>query len=273
MGMKVGVSQLIMPREMGVEEFMQKAAAAGYEAVELACRDEGDVTPDTPPEKAREIARRAAELGLELTSMTHGHSRDRGNLLADGDARRYGVDRTKQALEVAAAMGIRCTLHTLGRLAPDLYYDEAWRNGVRSLKELAPAAEALGVDIAVEFVWNGFLFSPLEMKRFIEEVGSPAIGFYFDPGNMAVFQFPQHWVRILGPHIKRVHLKDWKGRALNGQWTPLLEGALDFETIMRELRAAGYDAPLISEVSLSLASLEDTAATIRRIREMGRAGT
>ncbi|MEZ4621441.1 MAG: TIM barrel protein [Caldilineaceae bacterium] len=121
--------------------------------------------------------------------------------------------RNKAGLQIAAGLGIGCTLHTLGRLRPDLYYDDAYRNGVRSLQAIAETAEALGVALAVEFVWNGFLFSPLEMRHFLDEVGSPQIGFYFDPGNMAVFQYPHHWVCIVGDHIKMVHLKDWQGRA------------------------------------------------------------
>jgi hexulose-6-phosphate isomerase len=120
----------------------------------------------------------------------------------------------------------------------------------------------------VEFVWNGFLFSPLEMKHFLDEVGSDYIGFYFDPGNMAVFQYPHQWVRIVGQHIKMVHLKDWKGRALNGGWTALLEGEVDYAAMNWELRSIGYDGPMISEVPPSIASFQDTATAIRKIIQM-----
>ena len=89
------------------------------------------------------------------------------------------------------------------------------------------AVAELGVAIAIEFVWNGFAFSPLEMRRLIEDVGSRSVGFYFDPGNMAVFQFPQHSARILGPHTKRVHLK-LKAAPLNGEWPALLTGTINF---------------------------------------------
>lgn len=109
------------------------------------------------------------------------------------------------------------------------------------------------------------MFSPLEMAHFLDEVGSTRVGFYFDPGNMAVFQYPQHWVRILGRRIKLVHLKDWAGNALSGGWTPLLEGNVDFAAVMAELRAAGYDGPLTGEVEPHLAPLEKTADAIRRI--------
>jgi hexulose-6-phosphate isomerase len=166
-------------------------------------------------------------------------------------------------------MGIDCTLHTLGRLSPTLYYDDAYRNAVAAMKELRQACERHKVSIAVEFVWSGFLFSPLEMKRFLDEIASPWIGFYYDPGNMAIFQFPQHWARILGPHIKRVHLKDWNGDALNGAWPALLTGKVDFPAVMRELRAAGYDGPLVSEVSTKAAPIAHTADAIIKIAAMG----
>lgn len=266
--MKIGVSQLIIPSEWSMQRFFEEAAGAGYEVVEVACRDEGELTPDTPDAAADDIAKRAADAGVGLSAMVHGHSRGQSNLLASGEAQRVGIEATKRALDRAARLGIDCTLHTLGSFSADLYYDEAYANGVAALKELAGTAEQLGVAVAVEFVWNGFLFSPMEMKRFLDEVGSPQIGFYFDPGNMAVFQLPQHWVRIVGKHIKRTHLKDWKGRALNGGWHPLLEGGVDFAAVMAELRAIGYDDALISEVSLSHASLADTVTAIRKIMAM-----
>lgn len=89
------------------------------------------------------------------------------------------------------------------------------------LKRNCRSGRKTGVAVAVEFMWNGYLFSPLEMKRFLDEIGSKFIGFYFDPGNMAAFQYPQHWARILGSDIKMVHMKDWKGNVLSGGWPGL----------------------------------------------------
>ena len=78
------------------------------------------------------------------------------------------------------------------------------------MKQLAPLAEELGVSMGLEYVWNMFLLSPLEMLRFIEEVGSERVGFYMDVGNMMPTGFPEQWIRILGDHIVRVHFKDFK---------------------------------------------------------------
>ena len=263
--MQVGVSQLILS-DIPLPEFLEQSAAAGYEVVELCMKREGDLTPETSPAALQQIVEQAQAHNLKLVSMTHSHCT--GNLLDSGEAQETSIAETCRGLEAAAAMDIKCTLHTLGRLRPDLYYDEAYKNAVTSLRQIAQTAERLGVDLAVEFVWNGFLFSPLEMRRFLDEVGSERIGFYFDPGNMAVFHYPHHWVRIVGPHIKMVHLKDWKGNALNGSWPPLLEGAVDYTVMNQELRALGYDGPMISEVPPSVASLEKTAEAIRKIITM-----
>lgn len=263
--MQVGISQLVLA-DVSMSEFIKQSAAAGYEVVELCMRREGDLTPETSNDDLQSIAAQIRVAGMEPVSMTH--SQCTGNLLESGDSQRTAIDETCRGLEAAATMGIGCTLHTLGQLSPDLYYDDAYKNGVASLRKIAKTAEAVNVKLAVEFIWNGFLFSPLEMRRFLDEVGSDHIGFYFDPGNMAVMQYPHHWVRIVGPHIKMVHLKDWKGSALDGGWTPLLEGNVDYAAINRELRALGYDGPMISEVSSSDAPLDITSQAIRKIIAM-----
>lgn len=263
--MQVGISQLIAG-DMPLAEFFQQAAQAGYEVVEVCMRQQGELTLASPPAQLAAIVAQADANGLRLVSMTHSHCT--GNLLDAGPAQQRSIEETVAGLQAAAALGIGCTLHTLGSLRPDLYYDDAYHNGVQALQQIAETAEQYKVMLAVEFVWNGFLFSPLEMKHFLDEVGSPFIGFYFDPGNMAVFQYPHHWVRIVGKHIKMVHLKDWQGRALHGGWTPLCEGTVDYTAMNRELRAIGYAGPLISEVPPALASFGATAAAIRKIIQM-----
>ena len=104
--MKVGVTQLIIPRNWSMQRFFGEAAAAGYEAVELACRDEGELTPETPDSALGDIVKQAEDAGLELSAMVHGHSRSRSNLLASGEAQEFGIETTKRALDRAAKLGI-----------------------------------------------------------------------------------------------------------------------------------------------------------------------
>jgi len=263
--MQVGISQLVAP-DMPLGQFFREAAAAGYEVVELVMRREGELTPQTSDAGLKHIVELSQQYRLPIVSMCHSHCT--GNLLERGDAQKKSIEETEVGLRAAAALGARCTLHTLGRVHKDLFYDDAYRNGVAALKTLAKTAKKLDVVIAIEFVWNGFLFSPLEMKGFLDRVKSRHVGFYFDPGNMAVFNFPQHWARILGKHIRMMHMKDWKGNALNGSWPALLKGSVDYAAINRELHGAGYDGPLISEVGANDAPWDETARAIRRIMTM-----
>lgn len=263
--MKVGITQLVATDTTN-EGFFKTARDAGYEVVELSMRQQGPLTGQTTNAELDAIRGLAKTYGLPIASLTLNHWH--GNLLAQGQEQDTAIAETVAGLEAAVRLGAPVVLHTLGHFSADLYYDDAYRNAVTALKQLAPIAAKLKIAFAYEFVWNGFLFSPMETARFLDEVGSDAVGFYFDPGNMAVFQFPQHWVRILGRRIKHVHLKDWKGNALNGNWTALLQGAVNFPKVMAELRAAGYDGPLISEVPASLAPLDETAKTIRQIIAM-----
>jgi len=203
-----------------------------------------------------------------LPIVSVGLSHCTGNLLASGEAGQRSIDETIKGLSIVKELGAKCALHTLGSLQEDIYYDDAYANTVDSLKRIAPAARELDVVLAVEQVWNGFLFSPLEMKRLLEDVNDDYIGYYFDPGNMAVFQYPHHWVRILGRYLKMMHLKDFKGGALDGCWLALLQGDIDYKKIMTELRNIGYDGPLLSEVDLSQASLEETSRTIDKIMSL-----
>jgi len=83
---------------------------------------------------------------------------------------------------------------------------------------------------------------------------------------MVIQGYPEHWVRICGKHLMKVHFKDFKRQGV--QWPPLLEGDVDFPAVMRELRKIGYDDALLSEVSPGIASLEDTAKAIRKIMAM-----
>lgn len=267
--MKIAVSQLVAaPATQPMAEFMQKAKNTGYDGVELSLRPKDDVPLNyrTSDADLAAFVQQAKTLGLDIPSITI--STGKGNLLDSGNEAQDCIDQTLWGLECAAKLGAGVALHTLGRFTAELYYEDAYNNAVANLKTIAIHAAKLKVCLAVEFVWNGFLFSPLEMRRFLVEVGSPYVGFYFDPGNMAVFQFPQHWVRALGKHVRHVHLKDWQGNALNGKWTPLTQGAVNFPAVMAELRKAGYAGPLVSEVPENLAPWQDTATTMRKIAEM-----
>jgi len=267
--MKVGLSGIITPRDWSFAELVRQAKATGYECIEVVPREGSEITLDTPEAALAGLAKLAAGEGIAIASLCGGGGKPANLMTSDDAERRAGVETAKAMLRAAKALGADTILHTLGgRPSPDLYYHVAYANALRSLQEIAPFAEEIGVNLGVEYVWNGFLTSPLEMAQFLDQVASPRVGFYFDPGNMRIFHHSEHWARLCGRHIKKVHAKDfsWQGHVV--QWPPLLKGQVNFPAVMKELRAAGYDDALISEVPPSIAPLEETAQAIRTIIAM-----
>ena len=260
--MQTGITQCAIWNSQ-TTDFIAQAGKAGYDVVELMVKNDGELTPKTDDAGLEKIKKAAGAAKVKIFSLALLHLT--AAPIDSGAAQETAIQEIEAGLQIAKKLGAGHVLLTMGRLRPDLYYEDAYKNGVAAMKKVGAIADKLGVDVAIEFVWTGFLFSPVEMKRFLDEVGHKRIGFYFDPGNMAVFQYPQHWVRALGKHTKLVHLKDWKGNALSGNWTGLLEGAVDFPAVMKELKAIGYQGPLTSEVDPQLASLEKTVDAIKKI--------
>ena len=80
------------------------------------------------------------------------------------------------------------------------------------------------------------------MRRFLDEIGSPFVGAYFDVGNIVYVGYPDQWIEILGGRIKKLHFCDYRAdQAGLGAFVDLLAGDVDFFAVMRAIRAVGYD--------------------------------
>lgn len=265
--MQVGVSCLILPADWSLADTCRETKAAGYEALELVMREKGEISIDTPEAELRSLAAYARDEGMYLASVCASLGSIRPNLThPDAAVRAQSVDTFKRVIDALAVMEIDTLLVVPGGVTDQVAYDEAYYRALQGMQALAPHAEAAGVNLAIEYVWNKFLLSPMEFARFLDEVGSDRVGFFFDTGNMVITGYPEQWARIVGRHLMKVHMKDFRRQGY--EWPPLLEGDVDFPAVMAELRKLGYDDALISEVSTSSASLADTAQAIRRIMEM-----
>ncbi|MEA3400784.1 MAG: sugar phosphate isomerase/epimerase family protein [Armatimonadota bacterium] len=265
--MKVGLSGIITPNEWSYEETLRNAKDAGYEAFELTFREQRDTAlASMTDQKIADMVTMAEDMEIELASAV-GSGEPRPDIMTNDETRRReSVDEIKRILEVVNKFGIDTWLLVPGRVSEECHYDDAYYNAREALLDLAPFAEDIDVVIAIEYVWNRFLLSPMEFARFLGEVGSSHVGLYFDTGNMVIQSYPAQWVKIVGNGVKKVHVKDFQRDGY--QWKPLLEGDVNFPAVMEELRNIGYDDALISEVSPGLESLEGTAEKIRRIMAM-----
>ena len=136
------------------------------------------------------------------------------------------------------------------RSYPAVPYDQAVTWAREAVQELSKTAERLKVELCVENVWNGLFYSPLEFRDFVASIGSPQVGVYFDVGNgLGYHQHPQDWIRLLGRHIRRIHLKDFDP-SIPGMdaFVDLLKGRVAWKEVMVALREIGYDRTLVAEM-------------------------
>ena len=217
--------------------------------MELALNGTGELSMTSTEKEIKEIKNIADDLGLSLYSLSCGLCWDYRLSDDDPSLRQKAKDMIKKQLDTAKLLGADTALVIPGvvnvefsfpekKVAYDVVYDRA----LEGLNELKSHAEALKVNIGLENVWNKFLLSPMEMRDFIDKIGSDYVGSYLDIGNTLYCSYPEDWVRILGKRIKKIHFKDYRVQAggLHG-FVDLLAGDVNYPEVVNALEEIGYD--------------------------------
>jgi sugar phosphate isomerase/epimerase len=99
---------------------------------------------------------------------------------------------------------------------------------------LVKEAEKLGVTLALE---NVFEQGPETLKKLIEKINSPRLGFCFDTGHSLLFSRRgwEEWMEVLGRRLVEVHLHDNMGQ--EDQHLPPGDGRFDFTGFFHHLWA------------------------------------
>lgn len=271
--MKKGICWGCIPGDTEFETRLRTARDAGFEGVEPTVSEPGagPLTLETTEREAAQLREKAARVGVELPSVMCGAAVSKTPMIhPDASVRAEAVGNLGRTLERAGWLGATAVLLHPGHLKAETRYDQAWTWVRQGLSAAGEHAAKHGVTLAIENVWNKFLLSPTEMQQMLDEVGNPYVGAYFDVGNCILYGFPEHWVGVLGEHIKKVHVKDFK-RAVGTSkgFCQLLDGDADYAAVMRELRAAGYDDYLTSEVSVgAMPEGQGIGDTARRIDQI-----
>jgi hexulose-6-phosphate isomerase len=162
------------------------------------------------------------------------------------DVRARGLAALEEALRDAKKFGSISILLVPAVVNADMPYDDAWNLSQEQIRKALPLARDCGVKIAIENVWNGFLLSPLEAARYVDDFNDPEVAFHFDIGNVINFGYPDQWVRILNKRIAKLHIKDFsrKKRDEEGLWkgfnVELGQGDAGWARVMHALDDIGY---------------------------------
>lgn len=255
-GVKKGINQWSFPASMGISECLKLASKAGFDGIELCLAEEGEFSLDKPREYVTELARIADDVGVEILSVATGLNWKYPPTASDPLVRAKSQEIARRQLEFASLLGADTILYVPGAVnvpwepsSEVIEYSVAYGRAKEALAELAGIADEFGVDIGVENVWNKFLLSPLEMCQFIDELAHPRIGSYLDVGNVLISGYPEHWIKILGDRIKKVHIKDFRmDIGTIAGFTNLLQGDVNWPGVVSALREVNYDDYLTAEI-------------------------
>ena len=106
------------------------------------------------------------------------------------------------------------------------------KNSLLTWKPLVKEAESLGVKMALE---NVFEENPEPLRRLLDEMNSPFLGYCLDAGHGNLFsEVPlEDWVDILGSRLLEIHLHDNHGE--EDEHLPLGRGSIDFPGLFSRL--------------------------------------
>lgn len=241
---------------MKVAECIYMAKEAGFEGIELALNETGELSLLSAENEIRGYKKIADQIGIEISSLATGLYWSYSLTSSNEEVRQKAKGIVKKQLDAAAILGVDTILVIPGAVGIDFIpgsevveYDVAYELALNAIKDLASYAEEKKVAIGLENVWNKFLLSPLEMRDFIDKIGSDYVGAYFDVGNVVYSGYPEHWIKILGKRIRKVHFKDYRREAggLVG-FVDLLAGDVDYIKVVAELKKVGYDSFVTGEM-------------------------
>ncbi|MET0263942.1 MAG: sugar phosphate isomerase/epimerase family protein [Rariglobus sp.] len=255
--MKTSISTWSFPASMPLAEKLRLAQRAGFTGFEIDLTEDGPVHLASNAAELRAVRAQFTDHGLQPSGLATGLYWGTNAASADPTVRARAAHILDRQLEAAAALGIDTILVVPGAVGVDFIpggevvpYADAYNRARDFIAAAVPRAESLGVTIGIENVWNKFLLSPREMAGFIDSFGSARVGAYFDVGNALATGYPEHWVTLLGPRIKRVHFKDYRRNVgtIDG-FVDLLSGDVNWPAVMAALRSVGYDGWCTAEMA------------------------
>ncbi|MBM4000753.1 MAG: sugar phosphate isomerase/epimerase [Planctomycetes bacterium] len=239
------------PDRMNLRECLQLAKNAGFDGVELNYDLDNDLSPRSGTAEFHAIRRMADEIGIAVSGLCSFLFWPYPLTSNDAGKRARGVELAGKMIDAAHDLGVGNLLVVPGAVhipwrddhepVPNDVCDVRAKDAVRGLLR---KAESLNVSLNIENIFfNGYLMSPMEMNAFVDTFGSDHVRAHFDTGNIGLFQFPEHWIGILGKRIQNIHFKEFTKRGTDHSlesFRTLLDGTTNWPAVMEALDQAGY---------------------------------
>ncbi len=232
--MKVGIRDGMLP--VSFEESFQKAKDIGFDGIELCMGvnyREHALWQDGGIDKVNGLADAA---GIEVSSLSPGGFTAYSFMHPTDSTRSEGIAKLQYLSETAPQLGTNVILVPFfgnGKIEDDHINAGRFIDG---LKAAAETAEKHGVFLAIEST-----LSAEQHQQIIDNVGSSAVGVYYDMGNATGLGYDSPAeIRNLGKSITQMHIKDTGGNHAG-------EGDVDFPAVFEAAHAVGYDSWFVLE--------------------------
>jgi L-ribulose-5-phosphate 3-epimerase len=246
------------PDKMSLKQCLQLAKDAGFDGIELNYDLDSDLSPKSGTKEFQDIRRMADEIGIAISGVCSFLFWPYPLTSNDPAERARGMELAGKMTQAAHDLGTENLLVVPGAVhmpwredhdpTPNDVCDKRAR---QAIAKLLPQAEKLKIHLNMENIFfNGFLLSPMEMVDFVDSFSSEYVQVHFDTGNIMEYQFPEHWIPILGKRIKNVHLKEYTKKGTDHSleaFRPLLDGTTNWPAVLEEFHKVGYDGYLTFE--------------------------
>lgn len=246
------------PSRMTLKECLQLAKDAGFDGIELNYDLESDLSPKAGTQEFQAIRKMAEDIGIAISGLCSFLFWPYSMSSNDSATRARGLELAAKMTQAAHDLGTENLLVVPGAVhipwLPNhdpVPTDVCDRRARQAVAQLLPLAEKLGVFLNIENIFfNGYLMTAGEMNAFVDSFKSKNVRVHFDTGNIMLFQFPEHWVPILGQRIKNVHLKEFTKKGTDHSlesFRPLLDGTTNWPAVMEAFEKSGYRGYLTFE--------------------------
>jgi len=231
-------------KRLGIEACIDKAAAMGFDGVEILHVQMQDESNGT----LQKLKRQAHSLGLALM----GFSTHQGFVSPDADLRRTNVQKTLYQIDVAYRLGIPTMRINTGRWGTTKSFDALMANkGIEpeleghtedeafgwvrdAIEALLPRAEECGVVLGLENHW-GLGRTAEGVLRIVESIKSPWLQMTLDTGNFLERSYEQ--MEAMASSTVPIALVQAKTYFGGGRWYQL---DLDYARIAAILKKHNY---------------------------------
>ncbi len=188
------------------------AKAAGFDGIEM----------NSPGMNVAETKEAIAESGLPVDGTVCSSHWSIRHTDPNPETRAKALEHLQQAIRDTHAVGGHTALLVIGH-GKDGTEKEIWKRSIDNIQLALPLAAELGIHIAIENVWNHFLYDHQggpdqnadKFVKYVDELNSPWVGMQFDIGNHWKYGNTGDWIRALGKRIVKLDAKGFSRKKGN----------------------------------------------------------